>query len=157
MAKKDTTKTETTKTALPKKLSAKAICGNLKKMVMDGIKAETLKNGDTIELFDVMGVARDTMTGVSDFGDWIGFKGDFQAIRTTDGQRFRSGKCFLPEGASDLIEAAQPSKEKEIAFAFRIGLIVDDTANTLYEYTVESPLEPEQNDAIKRLEESYSK
>ena len=140
---------------LPAKLSAKAVCGNIKKTVVEALKAGKLENGDTVKLFRIMGIARSVITGTGDNGDWVAFKGDFQAIRSTDGQVFRSGKCFLPASASDLIEGAAPAKDNEISFAFEIGIEVDETANTLYVYTVNSPKPPEENDALKLLAESF--
>ena len=54
----------------------------------------------------IFGIAKGTVTGATDFGDFVGFKGDFKGINLETGEEFRSAKCFLPDIATGILLSA---------------------------------------------------
>lgn len=145
------------------KLSVKTVCGDVKALFPEGAK-----NGTEIDLMTIYGVARDFKQKDSgDKGIWTAFIGDFAAMRTSDGKRFRSAKCFLPGMATELlvtalteqkrqadeaIKAGQPSPLVSVEFAFEIGATYDDTVSVRYHYNCE-PRMQQTSDAISRIEQ----
>lgn len=124
-----------------KKLSAKTIIGNVRKED-DGI------------LFQIFGAAVDLKGGESNFGTWEALKGAFTAIRNSDGEKFTSAVCFLPESAHDMVanKLKGSDAKQTVEFAFEIGRKENDSVATGYEYTVTSLIEAEpEADPIERL------
>lgn len=100
----------------------------LKKMSAAAMNAipkgyKSMEHGDTIALFDVVGVAENVETGMSQMGEWTAFGGSFQATKVADGEIYRSKKLFLPDVATDAISDAIGAAEGgKVEFALQIGL-----------------------------------
>lgn len=124
------------------KISPKSITGKI-------VKPE---NEKPVWLYKVFGVANGTKEGESNYGHWIAFTGTFKAIRN-DGESFRSGQCFLPATATNLV---LPSLKNEgtnaVEFAFNVGVKKADN-QIGYEYIVEPILNVSDNDPIMLLEQ----
>ena len=137
---------------LVKKLSAKSMCGDIKKRVHSG----DLKDG---KIYRVWGLAAKIETGTSDHGEWLCFVGRFEAINIETGEHKASTKLFLPDVAQDLLVApVEGLKDGEtgIEFGFDIAIRVDESAATGYVYEA-SPLdEPNTNDPMAKLANKYS-
>lgn len=122
------------------KLSAKKVCGKIKKP-----DAKT-------PLMQVFGIATGIKTGESNFGPWTALTGAFRATRLSDGEVYQSGSCFLPKMGTELIA---PMLKKEgvdgLEFAFNIGVVPSDNAIG-YEYYVEPMLEAKENDPLELLQ-----
>ena len=104
----------------------------------------TIKPGDLPEvgekpLFRIMGIVNGVKTGQSTYGDWLAFTGQFKAVTISEdgeiGEEFRSGVCFLPEIATDLVRGAIPEDGSTLEFAFDIGAVRFDSAQG-YKFTV---------------------
>lgn len=121
----------------------------LKKMSAATISAipkgyKDMENGDTAELFDVIGLAEGIETGTGSMGDWTAFEGTFQATKLADGKKYRSKKLFLPDTATDMLaDAVDGAEGGKVEFAFRIGIrrvvkknAQGDETGAGYEYTV---------------------
>lgn len=139
------------KQKLTKKLSVKSVVGNIKLMVRDG----AIKDGD--QIMRVYGTASALATGTSDFGDWVGFKGNFKAINLITSEAFASGKLFLPDVAGDLLEGAVSGSDGAVEFGFDIAIEYDDQSATGYIYTATPILEPAEDEALSRIEAAFKR
>src|SRR3972149_10533763 len=79
-----------------KKISRATVIGGA-----DIVKKLTEKTTEPVELMQVFGVIVALRSGKGSYGDYVGFRGDFVAIRTSDAQQFRASECFLPPVAAD--------------------------------------------------------
>lgn len=117
---------------LKSKLSLKSIVGK------PDIKA--LHAGKVaIDLFNVGGTALGIKSGVSNFGDWNAFIGQFAAVRLDTGEVFKGGQLFLPTIAENfLMPAVMEAKGNPLEFGFIVGIqpMLKPDGTESYEYTV---------------------
>lgn len=123
------------------KISVKTVCGNVKELPNEN-------------LMRVIGIAKGTFTGTTNFGEYVGFKGQFKAINLATGEEFSSGKLFLPEIAQNLVEGAL-SETESVEFAFDLGKKEADNA-VGYEYTIQPLIEAKENNPLALLEQKLS-
>lgn len=128
-----------------KKISTKTVLGNVKAIVQD------LKEGEKTRAMMVVGVAKGVRTGESTYGPWVSFKGQFKATNLLNGEVSVSGECFLPDIASNMIEA-QLADADSVEFGFDIVIKYDDDARDKYVYEIEPLFEPQENDPLLLLE-----
>jgi len=137
------------KANLVKKLSAKVLVGQVKSYVKD------LQNGQSVELFRVVGIAHGIKSGISNFGEWTSLMGQFVAeplIGDKKGQRFRTGQLFLPDVMLNMIAPLVADKaNRGIELAFVVSAIKDDTANNDYFYSGDFLSDPAENDPLEAL------
>jgi len=103
------------------------------------------------ELIRVWGIATGTVTGESQFGEWVALVGSFKAVNLSDGEVFTSSKCFLPSVASDYLVQYLKNGESSIEFALQIDSVPSETAIG-YEYVVKPLLEVDEPKALTELE-----
>lgn len=153
-----------------KKLSMKHLVGNVKAFIPTKeveekrgdktVVKEIPAIGETKWLAQVVGIARGTKHGTSNFGDWSALVGDFIAVPLEGdkkGQRFRTGQIFLPDVVQTMVEAALGGNTG-VDFAFKIGITAASTEGerpsaTGYEYTADFLIEPEKSDPLTALAE----
>jgi hypothetical protein len=165
--------------ALPNKIVAKEII--LRKDLKGGKtwvpgrdkKGELLNDGSgewvldpPRKLYTVFGTASGTRTGSSTYGDWILFTGNFEAVRESDGKRFKSAELVLQGAAETLLLDALQSiktddKNASVNFAFNVGLKTsqrwaDSGEGTTYEYTMESVINVERSDPLAHMRQALS-
>lgn len=100
----------------------------------------------------VVGIASGMRTGESDNGPWTGLKGQFSATNLVTGQEFRSGQCFMPDVANDLVVGALMAEDSSaVEFGFIIYASYDETAATSYIYSAEPLVKPKENDPLAML------
>ena len=151
-------------TTLLKKISASDLIGVVAKVVRD-----TMEVGDVKNAFGVAGVCSKIEEGVSSYGNWTRFVGDFQAVNYLTGEEFRSAKCHVPTVLQDvLLRDLEPlkgaSKElmhstitdltSEIEFAFTVALkrlADDDKGGVSYEYVTTPKTQLKENNRISHL------
>jgi len=137
--------------ALIKKISVKTVCGNIKKMIASQPEGEE----KSVPVMRAYGTATRTQTGEGDNGPWVAFVGQFKAVNLLDGVEYTSGKMFLPDVASDLLEGALGAAENNnVEFAFDIIAVPDEASATGYVYQAESLIEPEKDDTFSRMEKT---
>lgn len=118
-------------------------------------------------LYNVYGIASGTKSGTTDKGEWLSFKGQFEAVKE-DGQIYASAQVFLPQPFEDMLLAqlvrAQEADEKaSVQFAVRVYLVppkAGKPSSTGYEYRCEplieaaetSPLSALRNQVRERIE-----
>lgn len=144
---------------LLKKMSAKSIIGNVKELarltfLTDG-KLDPAKDKPLI-MFQLIGVAKGTKTGETDYGRWVSFEGQFKAtglIPDENGavESYHSNRAFLPDPAQSMLESALEHSD-EIELAFQVGIKYADNAYG-YEYVVKPIFEPKETDAIAAIEQ----
>jgi len=137
MAKKSANKAAAAtdgKAAFKKSMSVLAIMGVPIKTI-----AGEYEDGQ-VHLCDVAGTITRMRATRSKFGEGVGFKGVFAAIRN-DGARFEFREFFAPSDLQDELQTAWAQREEgvnSLDFAARISIIVDPEAKPLgYTYLSE--------------------
>lgn len=133
--------------SLLKKISVKNVCGD--------IKAPAI--GETVEKMVIMGYAKSTEIKKTTFGDSVGFHGDFKAIDVSTGEEFRSGVCYLPDVAENLLSNAMDDAGGAVVeFGFSVSVIGvkgrTPEEPTKYEYRCKPLTESAENDPLALLE-----
>lgn len=80
-----------------KKISAKDVLGNVTDIV------STVGVDQTIDVYSVAGICDGYEQGMSTFGEWTRFVGNFEAINYTDGEVIRSSKAHVPDVMEQLM------------------------------------------------------
>jgi len=128
-------------TSLMTKISPKNICGPLKGLVSE--------QEPTKDLFILAGIAHDTFTGTTQYGNYIGFNGNFIAEKSDTKERFTAGKCFVPPQFENLL-VAQLEKGEPSQFKILVGIKFSDN-KIGYEFTC-TPLIEQENPVAALLE-----
>ena len=157
---------------LLKKLSSKAVSGNIKKIVqatktelVDGIETtvQMYKEDDEVKLLTIFGTANDVKTGQGAFGEWVAFQGQFEAINAITGEEFTARQCHLPEPWSAELHGqlktakiveAEGGAMASLEFAIHVNVIVvidKDDQSIGYEYRSDSAIKQEPSPALSRL------
>ena len=133
---------------LIKKISAKTVCGDVRKVVKSkeaGWKKE--------ELFRVFGIANKIKTGDGDNGPWSAAEGQFKAVCSETGEEFAAGVCFLPDVAQNMVNAIVTNAEgQSVEFGFIIYVTEAPDSMTGYTYAAEPLIKPTEDDPLERLE-----
>lgn len=137
---------------LLKKLTVKNILGRKPSAALLGDK-------DTFDVMTVYGTANKCERGESDMGDgttseWVRFKGNFAAIRVSDGVEYRSGTMFLPDVAADLlapIVEGLPEGAEAVNFGFLVTMVKDAETTIGYQYTAEPLTKPAEHDPLDAI------
>lgn len=156
------------KANIVKKLSMRQLVGEVGKFIptkeieekRDGktVIKEVPAIGETVWLADVIGIARGTKSGTSNYGDWSSLIGEFIArplIGDKVGNNYRTGQLFLPDVVLTMI-SSMIGNNTGVEFAFKIGITAVPTdgarpSNTGYEYTADFLMEPAENDPLETL------
>lgn len=140
------------KTQLVSKLSLKSIMGKPDmKALWAKDESGKLVHETGIDLFNVGGTVTGLKTGITNFGEFTGFLGNFGAIRLTDGVTFRAPQLFLPSIAEAFVKpTVEGAAGAPVEFAFIIGIKPmkkpDDSES--YEYTVKPIVAPDAVDPL---------
>ena len=123
--------------------------------------------------FDVFGIATGLVSGDTQYGDWTGMTGMFEAVRY-DGRRYEAGTCILPGAAGEILIGSMKAagviparKTKEgktqaapaesatvnVEFAVRVGIqhIVKRDGTDGYEFTTQEIVKVARADALADL------
>lgn len=132
---------------LKKKLSTKTVFGRITPEFL----TELGKDGSA-DIIRVVGQATGVKTGQSDLGPWVGFKGNFLAINLRTNEAFRSGRLFLPDVASELVEAALVTADAiAVNLAFDISIRRDESTSVGYIYEAAPLIPVQESDPLKLL------
>lgn len=93
--------------------------------------------GKTVVVATLIGIARSYKAGTSEFGDFIKFAGDFEAVRASDGETFRSARAIFPAIFADSLQTAidGDTEHAGVQFAAELGVRGADN-NVGYEWTI---------------------
>lgn len=129
---------------LVNKVTIKSVCGTPKVTTEEG----------TVDLMTITGVANKIRAGESNYGAFVVFQGDFEAVNCKTGEIFRGAECCLPPVAEGLLaNAIQASELRGVEFAFMISVKAASRAGGAgYEYMA-TPLIVQENDPLQALRE----
>lgn len=112
-----------------KKLSAKTIVGDVKKMIKDG----TLAPGAV--LYRAIGIADNMRTGQSAYGEWTAFSGDFEVTNMVTGEVLRGAEFFPDKGFTEaLANRLRAAPGESVEFALEVCIDISDDYPTGYAY-----------------------
>jgi hypothetical protein len=141
-----------------KKITAKVVCGRIS--IEKLIDFNKVHGKDAVmPLFDVVGMASDSVAGMTDTGPYVKLLGLFRAVNVETGERFRSGAVILPGGANDMVYGALKGLGEaggSVEFSFKIGIQRDESSATGYVYVVGQVYQQGQGDALDALEARLS-
>ncbi len=126
---------------------------SIRKISIAKVVGEVEKPADSkaVPLMIVAGTAIGTKEGSSDFGPYIGLKGEFAAVNVGTGERFVATICYLPEPALlPVIVELEKEGVRSVAFSYLISAIRNKTP-VGYEYTAEPTTEPKESDPLQAL------
>ena len=130
--------------ALVKKISAKTIVGDVKRLCKD------IDNAVVINLANFYGRASGFKTGSSDFGNWTAFTGSFEAVNLQTGEEFQARQMFLVEPLQGML-LDQLANSESVDFACTLAVVVNDKLPTGYEYRVTPITEIKRSDELESL------
>lgn len=151
--------------SLIKKISAKTVLGNIVQIVA------ALEVGETVEGYAVAGHCEGFETGMSTYGEWRRFVGDFHVTNYITGEVNRAPSCHVPELLDNIlynsikdsvsIDASRATKTTKyyglsspIEFAFKVDIKRapdDENEGIKYEYLVTPLTAVATNDSLQHL------
>lgn len=129
----------------------------IKKITLKTIGAQPAPNSIdvTTDLCAVYGRADRMELGSTTFGEYVKFKGQFEAQNIATGEIFQSGELIVPEIVSDLITGAMEANEGQaVEFAFIITAIADKKEGGQgrgYQFTAKPLIEEQKSDPLAML------
>lgn len=132
------------------------------------------------DLYTVIGRAHNLRDGESAYGPWTSLRGEFEAVRLSDGETFISAECFIPGPAGDLLVQqvrkfiteeipVTPEQAKKSGRTYKVtgeyvemALVISTKASTRdagqpYEFVVRPIVPVQKADALAALRERMLK
>jgi hypothetical protein len=113
------------------------------------------EHGEELHLCDIYGQARRLITGETDYGPYVKFKGSFEGVAAWGdkaGEIFRAPNCILPDVAADELEnMLTAAGVSAVNFAYRISIVGDEQSNIGYFYKCEQIMDTDQADPLDAL------
>lgn len=132
-------------TTMLSKISVKTVFGTIK------VK-EIIELKEPLKLMRVYGIAKRILTGTSDFGEWVGFGGMFQAVNKQTGENFVSGRCFLPTPVTNMLSGQFVKDIESIRFGFDISVKFNEGVTCKYEYISSAIVKMAEDNPLALLE-----
>jgi hypothetical protein len=135
---------------LVSKLSLKQIIGKLDVKALHALP----EGQQEVELFNIGGTCTGTKLGMTTFGEFCAFLGNFAAVRITDGMVFRAPQLFLPTVAEAFIRpVVDAASGQPVEFGFIIGVkpLTKPDGTLSYEYTVKPIVAPDTVDPLAEM------
>lgn len=129
-----------------KKITPKNLFGKPRDLVKD------IVDGQIRYVYKVGGTINGVKDGVSTYGPWYKFIGEFLAIDMITGEEIRSTAVCLQEPLQGLI-LDQLKSDSTVEFAAEIGLRKRDDLEVGYEYIMRPIVAPKEPDHISRLKD----
>ncbi len=126
-----------------KKLSTKLIIGK-------GIGKVT----EPTDLNTVFGVVTGLRQGMSNYGPWIAFLGEFEVTRSSDGVVMRAPQILLPDGARERLQMDSAGEGVPIEFGFVIRALPSANQHG-FEQEVVTVIRPGPHDPLADLRVSF--
>ena len=90
--------------------------------------------------------------GTSDHGEYVKFKGEFEAFNVSNGETYRSNVLIVPKILEALLDQAINVEEvNAVDFAVEIWAEPNEKSITGYSYGVKPLIEPKESDALLAL------
>lgn len=100
------------------------------------------------DLFTVIGIATGIRSGQSNYGEWIGLKGQFEVVRCDDGKVLQAPIMILPDAA--MAELTGNGLDYPLQFGFLVR-VVPSTNDAGFEYEVIKVVDPTNHDPLEDL------
>lgn len=129
-----------------KKITTKTVCGKVDK------KSVINSEGDPIWMMVILGRATRRLAQSSDLGEYIRFKGTFEATNIETGEVFKSMNLIVPPIAEDIIEEGFAAEGvNAVEFALKLGVRRDDDSVSGYQWVAESVKKAAEGDPLAAL------
>ena len=116
--------------------------------------AKEMKEKEKRALVRVYGIVNSHDLGSTQYGDFLRFKGNFEAVDLATGDVYRSGQAILPQVAEDLLHAALVAAGGEsVQFGFELGIKESKNSKTGYELTASPLIKESPNDPLALMRE----
>ena len=97
--------------------------------------------GAPIPLCRIWGKVTVTRPGTSNFGEYVNFLGQFEALSAFSGKHYRASKCLLPGWLEEEVDSAYSAEGNAVYFGYDIYLQWKPDASLGYEYVAEQLME----------------
>lgn len=112
--------------------------------------AATVDDGKILELYKVVGQATGYKVGTSNYGEWTGFTGNFEAYNI-NGEIFKSNMAFVQEPLQTMIRAQLDNDVEMVEFGLSVSVKRRDDLEVGYEYVISPIIEVKESDALSHL------
>jgi hypothetical protein len=131
-----------------RKITVKSVTGGITPDVFE--KLVKVKNIRLMTLYGIAGSGKPKMT---DYGESIGFLGEFEAVNIQTGEVFRSMKAYLPKALEEMLYGilSTGGDGARASFACEIGVQYDPDAATKYVYSIKPLVNPVAGDGLELL------
>lgn len=111
------------------------------------------------DLYVVMGQTNGLVTGDSDNGPWVAFKGWFESARCDTGEIAQSALCFVPKAFEELLVNAVKAQQSGdgsamVEFACKISIVPSEKAAVGYEFRCRNLIKVQSGDPLKALRDT---
>jgi len=138
-----------------RKITPKTVIGDVKKLANANFlndDGEVILDHPPVMLYRIIGIVSGTDLGKSDFGDYVGFTGEFE-VTDADGAEYYAPKAFFPKPIQGLLQASLGSSDGDIEAAFVV--FIAPSSNAIgYEYSVSPLIEPKPSSRLEALNAS---
>lgn len=132
----------TRETTAIRKISTKNVVGRIPDPPAKGVKP----------LWQVIGQATGVREGNSQYGEYQGLVGMFEAVNVETGEVFEAPQCFLPEPYNGAIATRLLNGASAVDFAFEIGIKAPSAGSQQrYEYSCKALREAGETDPLENL------
>lgn len=132
--------------SLAKKITLKGVVGDLEELI------KGKKEGEKVIIMNVYGICDSHSVEETQYGPFVRFKGQFEAVNLLDNTVTRSGTMILPDVAADLLHSALISRQGEsVQFGFGVGLKASKKSKTGYELTAQPLMKESAADPLAAL------
>lgn len=129
----------------------------VRKITMKGLgavpKPDQYEVGQTIPVATVYGRADGYKTDTSNFGDYKKFKGEFEAVRASDGHVQIASSLIMPDVFADMLSNAVDKAENGVEFSIIVCVkgVEKRDGSKGYEWSINTVRAPERSDALATL------
>lgn len=108
-----------------------------KKIGVQPARGKAPEIGTLLAVATLIGIARSYTAGESEYGAFLKFAGDFEAVRMSDGEVFRSARLILPPIIADQLQTAVDADADKGGVQFALELGIKGSDNQVgYEWAV---------------------
>lgn len=127
---------------------------HVNKITIASVEAQPKKDSvkGEVQLMMVMGLVSAYSVGSTSYGDYLLFRGNFEAQNVETGKRYHSTKLILPGGSGDDLQLLVDNGEgSQIEFGFLISAKENKESNTGYVYSATPLVEGKETKAMDDL------
>lgn len=129
----------------------------VRKITMKGLgavpKPDDYQLGQTIPVATVYGRADGYKSDTSNFGDYKKFKGEFEAVRASDGHVQIASNLIMPDVFADMLANAVDKSENGVEFSIIVCVkgVEKRDGSKGYEWAINTVRAPERSDTLSAL------